>query len=845
MLEQLTKGPDNPTYTLIVRWMWWLLFIGIVATILVFIGLSFTNLPSVTELENPKSNEASLVLGDNGDVLGRYYTENRVRVPFDSLSPHLEHALLATEDERFYNHSGIDFEALGRAVVKTMILGQENAGGASTITQQLAKQLFTDQVSRSLSERLIQKLREWIIAVRLERKYTKQEIIAMYLNKYDFINGAQGIKAAAENYFGKTPAELDLAESATLVGMLKNASLFNPLRRPDTVLHRRSVVLKQMEKNGYITAAEYDTLKTRPLGIKFSRQTHIDGLAPYFRMVLAENVKEILSRPEYRRSDGSTYDIYRDGLRIYTTLNPRMQEIAEREMEKHMASLQKRFFRHWQVIRPDPWTYKDYSSESEIPVELRRKSLERLIRNSDRYQALREEYLLPVIRSINETEKLTFHEDDREVERLVQASQKPDFIDELAKRDILSDQLADGYRSILRHSAMPRLTQQWKALQEAVDSAFNEEVEMRVFTYENAEHTKDTVMTPLDSVKYHRMILQLGSMSVEPSTGYVKTWVGGVNHKWFQFDHVQTFRQVGSTFKPFVYATTIDLRSISPCFRVTDQATTIYPDEGRFNLIEPWTPSNSNNKYSGNSVTLIQGLKNSINTVSVYLMKELESTEPVRQVVSNMGIDKEYIPAQPSIALGSVDLTVEQMTGAYTTFANNGIFNKPTYLLRIVDRNDRVIYEAIPEERQAISPQANYAMVHMLKNSRGAVRNVRGELGGKTGTTNDQTDGWYMGITPNLVVGTWVGGEDRWVRFRTLAEGQGSRMARPFFASFVEALQKDEQINWDFDRTFSRPPGDLGIILNCEVYDQQYYLPSDNMEDPFGEGRINNVPDFQ
>lgn len=845
MLEQLSRGPENPRYTTIVKWMWRLLFLGIVGFFLVFFALSFTNLPSVTELENPKSNEASLVLGDNGDVIGRYYTENRVRVPFDSLSPYLEQALLATEDERFYSHSGIDFEALGRAVVKTMLLGDESAGGASTITQQLAKQLFTDQVSSNLAERLVQKLREWIIAVRLERKYTKHEIIAMYLNKYDFINGAQGIKAAAENYFGTTPKDLTVTEAATLVGMLKNASLFNPLRRPDTVLHRRSVVLKQMEKNGYLTAAAYDTLKNQPLGIQFSRQTHIDGLAPYFRMVLAEQVKQILDQPEYRKSDGTSYDIYRDGLRVYTTIDPIMQNLAEEAMEEHMADLQKKFFRHWTSRKKDPWTYKDWSSETEVPVELRAKSLERLIRSTSRYQTLRAEYLRSVINEINQTEALTFHDDDREVERLVRAQEDPNFIGELEKRKILSASLADGYRSVLRHPAMSRLQQQWKALQAAVDQEFAKPVPMQVFTYENSDHTKDTVLSPLDSIKYHRMILQIGSMSVEPATGFVKTWVGGVNHKWFQFDHVRTFRQVGSTFKPFVYAATIDLRSISPCFRVVDQETTIFPEEGRFGLIKEWTPSNSNNKYSGESLTLIDGLRNSVNTVSVYLMKELESTEPVRDIAENMGIDRKYIPAQPSIALGSVDLTVEQMTGAYTTFANSGIFNRPTYLLRIVDRNDRVIYEAIPEERQAISPQANFAMIHMLQRSRGAVRNVKGIFGGKTGTTNDQTDGWYMGVTPNLVVGTWVGGEDRWIRFLTLGEGQGARMARPFFGKFMEKVQKDDRLEWDFDQNFDRPRGDLGIILDCEQYDQQNYLPTNQLEDPFGEGRINNVPDFQ
>lgn len=842
----LFGDPAYPQYRTAAMWMWRLFAFGIVVIFFIFFSQAFSDLPSVEELENPQTNEATLVLAENGDILGRYYTENRVPVSFEKLSPYLEQALVATEDIRFYEHSGIDWRGLGRAVVKTGIMGQESSGGASTITQQLAKQLFTDVRADNIGKRLLQKIREWIIAVRLERKYTKQEIIAMYLNKYDFINDAQGISAAAENYFGKKPNELDILESATLVGMLKNASLFNPLRRPDTVLHRRMVVLKQMQKAGHIDQIAYDTLREKPLGVSFSRQTHVDGLAPYFRAVLAQKVKNILDQETYRKADGSTYNIYRDGLRIYTTIDPNIQRHAEATVLKHMPGLQRSFFRHWRNY--DPWEYKSPSSETEVPVEIRQQSLTALVRNSDRYQQLREEYLLPAIREINQRHDLTFHEDDREVERMVRESEGENVIADLKSRNLISDNLAAGYRQVMRLEAFAKLKKQWYALQETVEKAFNEPADMTVFAYNDKMRT-DTTLTPLDSIKYHRMILQIGSMSVEPSTGYVRSWVGGVNFNWFKFDHVTTPRQVGSTFKPFVYATTIDLRGFSPCFQVFDLPITIAPGDGNFNLNKVWAPRNSTGTFTGASLTLQEALRGSVNSVSVYLMKELDSPEPVRDVVSNMGIDKALIPSAPSIALGSVDLTVEQLTGAYTTFANNGVFNRPTFLLRIEDRTGRTIYTNVPEERQAISPQANYVMVHMLKNaSVSNLAGVKGPVGGKTGTTNDQTDGWFMGITPNLVVGTWVGGEDRWVRFRSLALGQGAVMAKPFFREFVKAVQADENVPWDTDRDFYRPKGSLGIELDCDAYrgsNEDILEEGEESieEDPFG-APIDNDPDF-
>jgi penicillin-binding protein 1A len=808
-----------------------------------FIGLSFTDLPSVTELENPKNNEASPVLAADGTVLGRYFVENRVMVDFADLGPHLEAALVSTEDERYYNHSGIDWRSLPRVAIKTAILGQESAGGGSTITQQLAKLLFTGTASNNLLERVIQKLKEWIIAVRLERKYTKEEIIAMYLNRYDFINGAQGIRAAAENYFdGKRPHELNVEEAALLIGMLKNASLYNPLRFPERAEDRRNQVLAQMLRNNRITRPEFDSLKVLPLNIKFTRQQHDDGLAPYFRMTLAEEAKRILSKEPYLKPDGTAYDIYRDGLTFHTTINPEMQRHAEEQARVHMSKLQDQFFTHWKGR--DPWTFTNPYSESEVRVERRLESLQKAIRNSDRYQAYRREILVPLIRDITAQRDFRFSRDDREIDRMVREADSPGVLTDAVSRNLISNEFAAGHREVMQMEEFAELRDAYAELQRRVKKGFDTETEMRVFTYDNERMETDTLMTPLDSIRYHKMILQIGSMSVEPSTGYVRTWVGGSNFKWFQYDHVTTPRQVGSTFKPFVYAASIDLRGITPCLRVLDQPTTIGPGDGSFTLLKPWTPRNSNGTYTYEDYTLYQGLKNSVNTISAYLMKELASTEPVRNMVANMGIPKSQIPDAPSIALGSVDMSVRQLTGAYTTFGNNGVFVRPVYLTRIEDRTGQVIYEHIPETRPAISPQANYVMVNMLsKASVGNLGGVKGPKGGKTGTTNDQTDGWYMGLTPELIVGTWVGGDERWIRFRSLALGAGSNMAKPFFRRFVRAAQEDEEVGWNFERDWTKPPGKLGIEINCDAY-EDWNGDMFNEDSPFSNDAFGNSPDF-
>lgn len=844
IIDQFLNNTDNKSHKAIVTWLWRLTFAAIIGVFLLFIVLSFTDLPSVKQLENPKSEEASLVYGSDGTVIGRYYTENRVPVDFDELSPTMVAALIATEDVRYYKHSGIDFYALGRVAVKTILLGQSSSGGASTITQQLAKLLFTGEPASGIG-RVIQKFKEWIIAVRLERRYTKQEIIAMYLNKFEFLFQSYGIKAAAETYFNESQDSLAVEEAAMLVGMLKNPSFYNPIMYPDRAKKRREVVLKQLQKYGEISEEAYDSLRNLPLNIKFTRKRHIDGIATYFRMETAEDIKEILARPDTRkRPDGKPFDIYRDGLRIRTTIDPTMQEMAEEEMVKHMKQLQATFDRHWKNM--DPWTYKS-DSDKEIPIEYRMETLQRLIRETPRYKAIRTQYLGDLVAQLEEDfPDFNFHTDDRELVRMMNSREERGYFTRLQTSGILSSEQVREYRAIMKARIFQKVITQWQNLQQEVKRVFNNPVEMNVFAY-NSKMETDTVMSPLDSIKYHRKFLQTGIMAVDPKNGHIKAWVGGINHKYFQYDHVRINRQVGSTFKPFIYATAIALQGISPCFKVPDVRQTIAPGDGSFYLQEPWTPRNFNGKYSGEMYTLQQGLAKSKNTVSVYLMKQLGDTDPVRGLVHNMGIDstEKYpngiyrVPKAPSICLGVSDLTVMEMAGAYSTFANNGIHVRPVHILSIEDKNGQVIYRHVPEDRRALPENANYVMVSMLRNSAG-VYGVTSDVGGKTGTTNDFVDGWFMGITPDLVVGTWVGGEDRWIRFRYPNLGQGAYMAKPFFQRFLKRLENTENVDYDKTKTFYRPPGDLGIELDCSEYETDGLGPNEEVfdSDPFSENQF-------
>ena len=805
------------------RLLWILAGLFIVGIVAFFIMLSNGDLPDFDELENPEFELATGIYDNKGRELGRFYTQNRVPVKFENLNPALVNALISTEDERYYSHSGIDFKALGRVAFGVVTLNG-SAGGGSTITQQLAKLLY-DRPNFSGMNKIqrmgklgMTKFKEWITAVKLERAYTKQEIIAMYLNKFEFNHGAFGIKAAAEIYFGKQQEDLPVEEAAVLIGMLQNPSLFDPNRRPEMVVNRRMVVLNQMKKANHITTAEYDSLKVLPLDMtNFKRVSHAEGLAPYFRAELAKWLKNLFNREEFRKSDGSKYNIYRDGLKIRTTIDATMQDIAEKEMVKHMAKVQERYWQVWK--NRDPWSYDADSYQKKI----RDNGLDNLIIYSDRYKNVRITQLTNILTKIDEKYKISLS--DWDIKNLLEEEGKKGTVARLVSKKTISSERAKAYRKIFESDDWLLLKADWIAFQKALDESFNTEVPMKVFAY-NDQMEVDTVLTPMDSLKYHRQFLQTGILAIDPRTGQIKTWVGGINHKYFQYDHTQTSRQVGSTFKPFVYATAIALQGISPCFPVLDQAYTIAPGDGSFGLLEPWTPQNSDGEYSGETFTLYEGLRQSKNTVSVFLMQQLGNANVVRGLVDLMGIDSstvrsdgEYrVPNVPSICLGSADLSVMEMTGAYSTFANDGVFAKPYFVRSIEDENGRVIFSAMQEERVALPPKANYVMIDMLKYAGTGFVGYKSEVGGKTGTTNDYVDGWFMGITPSLVVGTWVGGEDPWIRFLSLSDGQGSRMAKPFTRAFIKALEERDDVDYDAEARFAIPVGGLNIVTDCELY---------------------------
>lgn len=845
-----------PAYRKILRWIWRLATLVVVSVLTVFLVINFTAIPSFRELENPNSALASEVLANNGEVLGRYFIENRVPVSYEDLSPHLVNALIATEDERFRDHSGVDARAVARVVIRTILLRDQSAGGGSTITQQLAKNLYSDRNFADMSkvEKLFalmyRKLREWITAIKIEKSYTKEEILAMYLNQVNFVNNAYGIRAAAEVYFGKTQDSLKIEEAATLIGMLQNPSRYNPNTYPERCIRRRMVVLYQMWRNGFLTETQYDSLKVLPLDMsRFRKVTFTDDTAPYLCAELKKDVQAILDQPEHRKSDGTKYSIYKDGLRIYTTIDPAFQKHAEAAMREHIRKTQRRFFEVWR--NRDPWSYRTRET-TDAEINQRREELWKLIRAGDRYQQLRPKYLGAISEHIQE--KYDFELQDSDIQRMLADEKDGKTITNMVAKNWISAQDAANYRRIMDSGDWPEIKKQWNTLQNAIMGKLRTPVKMKVFSWDAPKFEKDTVMSPYDSLRYHRMFLQTGLLAVDPTSSEVKAWVGGINFKYFQFDHVRTMRQVGSTFKPFVYSTAIAQQSISPCYQVYDIAVTIPKHYQNFTLISDWTPKNSTGTYSGSLLSLKEALKGSVNSVSAFLMKQMGSPEPVRGLLNNMGVDSsarrpdgEYrIPKQPSICLGAADLTVWEMTAAYATFANKGLYASPYVIKKIEDKNGRVIYRALPEEHQALPPNVNYVMLDMLKyNLRGApgINKLKSEVGGKTGTTNDYTDGWFMGVTPRLVVGTWVGGEDRWIRFLSLSDGQGARMARPIFADFVQRLENDKSAGYDYNARFERPAGDLGIEIDCSKY-QGAYGPAGGDEEEFAPDLYNDeIPD--
>ncbi|WP_024769677.1 penicillin-binding protein 1A [Aquimarina macrocephali] len=734
----------------------WILFgSGVFLIALLFLLASwgvYGEMPKFEELENPQNDLATQIISSDGVQIGTFFKENRTPVSYEDLPQHLVDALVATEDARYYDHSGIDARGTLRAFV---FLGTK--GGASTISQQLAKQLFTGG-SKNKIERYLQKIQEWVIATRLERQYTKKEIVTMYLNKYDFLNQAIGISSASRIYFGKNPKDLNVEEAAVLVGMLKNSSLYNPLRRPEMVKTRRDVVLNQMEKYEYITEKQRDSLKQLPLKLDYSPEGHNDGTATYFReYVRSWMSKWVKENPKGENAEGEPeyFDIYRDGLRINVTIDSRMQRYAEEAVQEHMANLQKEFDKQEKDNKTSPF------------------------------------------RDLKEAE----------VERILN-------------------------RSIKSSARWKKMLSQGKSEKE-IRKSFDEKTEMSIFSWKG---DIDTIMTPKDSILYYKKFLRSGLMSMEPQTGHVRAWVGGVNYKHFQYDHVyQGARQVGSTFKPFVYATAIDQLKLSPCDTIPKSQITI--SAGSHGVIDnDWTPKNSDADYTG-YMSLKEALAKSVNTISARLMDRI-GPEPIVRLAKKMGVESDILEVA-SIALGSVDLKLSEMVGAYSTFANQGIYTKPVTITSIEDKNGTVLYQFVPETRDVISKEAAYVTINLMEgvtqsgsgvrlrtgpSSRYDIKNVvtghpykfTNPIAGKTGTTQNQSDGWFMGIVPNLCTGVWVGGDDRATHFRTTTFGQGATMALPVWGLFMKKCYADETLKIS-TKAFPKPEN-LTIEVDCNAF---------------------------
>lgn len=730
-----------------------------IAAIAMFAIAASSGLPDIDALANPKINLATEVLSSDGRQLGAYYRENRSDVRYENLPSNLVDALIATEDARFRQHSGIDFRSMLRAITS---LG--SAGGGSTITQQLAKMQFTSNYEKAgIVKRIWQKLREMIIALQLERTYTKDEIIALYLNQYDFLNQAVGIKSAAHVYFNTSPDKLTTNQSAMLVGMLKNSSLYNPVRRDTLVLRRREVVLNQMVKYGYLSRELYDSLRTEPLGLNFQRVSHDEGLAPYFREVLRSRVDAILNEKDKSgnlirsRGDGQPYDLYRDGLKIYTTIDSRMQAHAEWAVEEHLGGeLQPAFTRDVNRRKKDKYPFFNGIADAD-----QKRIMNDAIRRSDRYLVL--------------------------TGKLCPECKRPAYYIEKTNREGHDHFHCDEEKGGCGHF--------WEAPDEkGIEQRFNTPVGMRVYA-----HRKyiDTVMTPLDSIKYHKAILHAGLMSMDPSNGHIKAWVGGIDFRYFKYDNVyQSRRQVGSTFKPMVYATALRLGK-KPCEKYFNLKTCIDLPTGK-----QWCPSNSDGKYGG-EYTLTRALANSINTITAQLVKEF-GPESVITLARNLGVRSEMPPVY-ALALGVAELSLYEMVGANAAFVNEGVYIEPTFISRIEDKNGNVIFEADPVIQQALDPIIAYEIIKMMKGvvDFGTAQRIRGgrpyakisyPIAGKTGTTQNNTDGWFIGLTPNLVTGVWVGAQDPTVRFSSTALGQGANTGLPIWGYYMNKVYADKNL---------------------------------------------------
>ena len=740
----MSKKANHSHYKKYLLFFWMIVLLPFI-TFALFLFLvsngTFGELPSFEELENPKSNLASEIITSDEVVLGKYYVQNRTNVHYYELSPNLVNALKATEDIRFEGHSGIDIRGLFRVLFKTIFARQESSGGGSTITQQLAKNLFHERPDTKW-ERIVQKIQEWIIAVRLERNYTKEEIVAMYLNTVEFGSNAFGIKSAARTFFNKSPAALSIAESSVLVGLLKAPTMYSPVRNPKNALVRRNTVLAQMKKYHFITPQQFDSLKSMPIKLNFKSEDHNYGLATHFRETLRGEMIQWCK--DHKKADGKSYNLYTDGLKIHTTIDSRMQRYAEDAVREHLSELQKAFNNHWKGR--EPW-----AEHKEIITDA--------MKRTERYIAMKD-------------------------------------------------------------SGMS---------QKEIEKIFNTKTKMTVFSWRG---DIDTVMSPMDSIKYYKKILQTGFMSMEPQTGYVRAWVGGLDYRYFKYDHVKEGRrQVGSIFKAFLYALAMQ-EGYSPCYKVPNVRVSIPLPPPQL----PWSPENADGKYGG-VYTLKYGLAESVNSLSAYLMKQF-GPQAMIEVVRRMGITSPIDPV-PSICLGTNDVSVYEMTGAYATFVNKGVWTEPIYWTRIEDKNGNILQERVPRKVEAISEETAYLMVNLLE---GVVRygtgmRLRGQykftnaMGGKTGTTQNQSDGWFMGLTPTLVSGCWVGCEDRIVHFRSLEQGQGARTAMPIWALYMQKIYADKSLNF-YKGDFELPGQPISVELDCDKY-KQPGEEKKNMEDNF------------
>ena len=747
------------------KWFWKLFLASVLGVALLFLLASwgaFGEMPDHTILENPRTNLATEIISADGKTLGKFYfKDNRTPVDYSELPKHLVEALIATEDARYHEHAGIDARGTLRAIVKA-----GRGGGASTISQQLAKQLFHGEGSKNTIGRITQKIKEWIIAIRLERQYTKEEIIAMYFNIYDFNNNADGIRSAARIYFGKEPAALELHESAMLVGMFKNSSLYNPRphRNPEGTMNRRNVVLAQMAKYGYISPEEKDSVQKMPLSLRYSPESHREGIATYFREYLRGFMKDWCDDKANRKPDGSKYNINSDGLKIYTTIDSRMQAYAEKAIEMHMPRLQAEFDNQNTPKRNPTAPFLELKSEE---------------------------------------------------------------IDDLMKR---------GMR---RSERWRKMKYDLKKSDKEIIESFNRPVQMTIFSWSADGNEIDTLMTPMDSMRYYKSFLLPSMMSMEPQTGHVKAWVGGMNYKHFQYDMVkQGKRQIGSTFKPFVYATAIDQLHLSPCDTLPDTPFCI--EKEKYGNPEEWCPKNSGGKYGGTR-TLKNALGNSVNTITARLMDKV-GPQPVIDMAHKLGVEQEILPV-PSIALGTPDLSVYEMVAAYSTFANKGVYNKPVMVTRIEDKNGTILYQFNPESKDVLSAETAYVTVKLLEGVTESGSGMRlrhswaknvpvykeiitgypyeftNPIAGKTGTTQNQSDGWFIGMVPNLVTGVWVGAEDRAAHFKTITYGQGASMALPIWGLYMKSCYEDQDLK--ISTAEFEEPNNLSIEVDCLKFKEE------------------------